>query len=67
MPAKNLMTWDPRTRRWRKLHAGRRHVVSCAQLGAPATKEASVAAANRWWQDRLAAIEAEARPPRREH
>ena len=58
MPVKLEMTWDFDNRRWRKLHRGRRYVVSCRQLGVPETKEASFRAANEWWERKLAEVEA---------
>ena len=58
MPVKLEMTWGPRNRRWRKLHLGRRYVVSCRQLGVPESKDASFRAANAWWEAKLAEIEA---------
>jgi integrase len=44
------MTWVPAGRRWRRVHKGKVYVVSCRQLGAPETKEASWRAANEWWE-----------------
>src|SRR5262249_52435911 len=49
MPKKYRMTWVPSSRRWRKIHQGKLHLVSCRQLGVPETKEASWRAANEWW------------------
>lgn len=43
------MTWEMAKLRWRKMHRGKVHTVSCDALGGPATKEAS-AAANAWWK-----------------
>jgi integrase len=48
------MTWKAATRRWRKLHRGTLHTVSCRQLGVPETKEASWRAANEWWEQQRA-------------
>lgn len=62
MPAKPLMTWEPRPRRWRKMHRGVVYTVSCEALGVPETKESSYQAANAWWQRRRAETEAD-RPP----
>jgi integrase len=53
------MSWEPKTRRWRKLVDGKSYVVSVRQLkragylptDAAETKEASYRAANRWWLD----------------
>ena len=57
MPAAYHMSWEPSTRRWRKMVDGKNHVVSVRQLkragylpaDAAETKEASYRAANRWW------------------
>ncbi len=59
MPASYLMSWEPKSRRWWKQHKGKRHVVSCRQLGAPETKEGSYQLANEWWRARQAAIDGE--------
>lgn len=52
------MTWQASTRRWFKKQKGKMYTVSCRQLGAPETKEGSVAAANTWWEAKLKEIEA---------
>lgn len=64
-----LMCWDRRHRRWWKYKSGhKRFVVSCRQLAGwsgepvPETKEGSYLVANRWWQAKLAEIEAQ-QPP----
>jgi hypothetical protein len=62
------MGWDKRNRRWRIMHEGARHVVSCRQLSVwagkpvPETKEGSYQIANAWWAAKLAEIEGQ-RPP----
>ncbi len=45
-----------------KWHRGKNYSVSCRQLGVEPTKEASYQAANAWWEDKEAEIEAEPRP-----
>lgn len=45
------MTWVASTRRWKKMHRGKMFVVSCRQLDAAETKEASWRAANAWWEE----------------
>ena len=57
MPVSFDLTWDATNKRWRIMHKGQRYVVSCRQLGAPPTKEASYRAANDWWRQKLADIE----------
>ena len=64
-----LMSWDRKHRRWWKYKSGyKRFVVSCRQLSdwsgepVPETKEGSYLVANRWWQAKLAEIEAK-QPP----
>jgi integrase len=52
-----LMTWSKTDRRWHKGYLGRRYAVSPKQLGCPATKEASRAAANEWWEKKRKAID----------
>lgn len=51
MANKYLMTWLPKTKRWKKRHRGRDYFVSCRQLETAPTKEASWRAANQWWLD----------------
>jgi len=51
------MTWQASTRRWFKKHKGQIYAISCRQLGADETKEGSAAAANAWWEAKLAQIE----------
>lgn len=52
MPKNYRMTWVQATRRWTKFYKGKRYFISCRQLGAPETKEASWKAANEWWERR---------------
>jgi len=59
MPASYGLTWEPKSRRWRKQHDGKRVVVSVRELkrlgyladDAAETKESSYQAANSWWAD----------------
>src|SRR5262249_2662701 len=60
---KLLMTWDADTRRWLKKYKGRMYAVSCRQLEAPPTKEASGSAANAWWLRKQAEIDQKASQP----
>lgn len=57
MPAKPKMTWEPKPRRWRKMHKGKLYVVSCRELGVKETKEASYQAADAWWLKKMAEID----------
>ncbi|HKI32903.1 MAG TPA: hypothetical protein VKA46_13710, partial [Gemmataceae bacterium] len=57
MARKLHMTWQASTRRWFKKHKGQIYAISCRQLGADETKEGSAAAANAWWEAKLAQIE----------
>jgi integrase len=59
------MSWDPNQSRWCKMHKGIRYVISCATLGAPATKEGSREAANAWWEKKRAEIDAGGKPAAR--
>jgi hypothetical protein len=59
MPASYLMSWEPTGRRWWKMHARKRYVVSVRQLrkhfnepSIAETKEGSYQWANRWWEER---------------
>lgn len=57
MPKQYRMTWEPGKTRWRKMHKGTLHIVSCAELNAPIyTKEASYKLANAWWERKLAEL-----------
>lgn len=62
MPRNPLMTWEPNSRRWRKLYRGKPYTVSCTQLRVRDTKEASYPHANAWWQAKLAKIQGEPAP-----
>lgn len=55
--AKELMHWT-KQKRWQKRYSGKLYGVSPRQLGTPATKEASRAAANKWWEKKKAEIDA---------
>ena len=39
MPRLFLMTWEPKSRRWRKLYKGKLYTVLCRSLGEPESKE----------------------------
>jgi integrase len=52
MARRLLMTWIPESRRWIKKYKGKMYAVSCKQLDRPETREESVAAANRWWENK---------------
>lgn len=56
VPRKYLMTWEPAPRRWKKIHRGVRHLVTCLELSAPETKEGSYLRANAWWESKLATL-----------
>lgn len=59
MPIPESMNWIPSQRRWSRMYKGQRYYVSARQLGCAAeTKEASVQAANTWWKQTRAAIDA---------
>ena len=49
MAIQDLMTWEPRKDRWRKIYKRKLYTISCYQLGVLSTKEASYKAANAWW------------------
>ncbi len=57
MPARHDLTWEPATKRWKKIYKGKAYTVSCRKLGVLPTKEASYQAANVWWRERLAELE----------
>ena len=63
MAKKNLMGWIRSRATWQKKHKGKLYCVSCRQLDAPPTKAGSMAAANDWWEGKLAEITEEAIPP----
>ncbi len=67
MALKELMGWNPTARRWFKKYAGKMFAVSPRQLGTEATKEASRAAANRWWEAKLAELNPTADAPAPSH
>jgi hypothetical protein len=68
MPAKTELTWEPATRRWRKVYRGRTYTVSCRALGVPHTKQESYQAANAWWLAKRAEIDRLATPhPNAQH
>jgi hypothetical protein len=48
--------------RWVKMFRGKRYRVSCAELGTPATIEASGEAANQWWKRKQAELEGAVTP-----
>src|SRR5262245_51831863 len=50
------MTWAPSKHRWRKMHKGQIHTVSCGALGCAPTKEESYRAANAWWERRFSEL-----------
>ena len=54
------MTWVKARKGWMKKHRGQMYSVSCKQLGTEPTKEASVKAANDWWEKKLGEIDAKA-------
>ena len=56
------MTWEPVKARWKKIFRGKSYTISCTTLGVPPSKTASYQAANAWWEDKKAEIEA-AVPP----
>lgn len=58
------MSWDARSRRWLKEYKGKKYAVSCRQLGTPETKDESYRAANSWWVEKKAEIDAASRPKR---
>ena len=51
------MTWIPARRGWMKEYGGRKLAVSCRQLSAPESKEASYQKANEWWQKKKSEID----------
>src|SRR5262249_48767942 len=56
------MAWIPSRRGWMKEYQGKKYAVSCRQLGVPETKDGSYQAANQWWQQKKAEIDAANRP-----
>jgi integrase len=61
MARPELMTWIPGRRGWMKEYKGKKYAVSCRQLGAPETKEASRQQANAWWTAKKAELDARPR------
>jgi hypothetical protein len=59
---KEEMTWVASQRRWTRMHNGKRYYISAKKLGCPETKEASVAAANRYWIAKQAELDAQPSP-----
>src|SRR5690242_15888982 len=59
MPIRTSMTWEASKRHWRKLDMGKMYTISCRQLHAPETKEASYQAASRWCLTKKAEIDAD--------
>lgn len=59
MPPKELMNWVPTQKRWKKNYRGKPYWVSPRQLGCGPSRSASRAAANRWWETKIAEIDAE--------
>ena len=67
MPANELMTWNKEQKRWFKKYRGRMYSVSPRQLGTSRTRQESRTAANSWWEQKQAELDAlppEARHPR---
>jgi len=62
MPHELLMSYVAAQKRWTKWYRGKTYSVSCKQLGCPASKEGSRAAANQWWESKQAEIDAAAQP-----
>ncbi len=58
MPTAPLMSWEGKPNfRWCKMHRAVRYKVTCDELGAPRTKEGSIAKANAWWLAKKAEID----------
>lgn len=57
MPRQYQMTFVSARKGWMKYHKGKTYAVSCAQLGAPPSKEASYLAANAWWDSKQKELE----------
>ena len=57
MPKKYQMSWEGSPAfRWVKMFKGKRHKVSCKELGMPKTKIESYQAANDWWSKTVAEL-----------
>jgi len=52
------MTWNAKQRRWFKKYKKKQVAISCKELGTAPTKEASRAAANQWWENKLKELQA---------
>lgn len=63
MPARHDLTWEPATKRWKKIHRGKAYTISCKKLGVPPTKEASYQAANEWWRKKQVELDGAAYKP----
>jgi integrase len=63
MPRTLLMSWVPVRRGWMKWYKGHSYSVSCRQLEAEPTKEASWQAANEWWEEKEAELRQRAVAP----
>jgi integrase len=63
MPRTYFMSWVPARRGWMKWYKGHNFSVSCRQLDAEPTKEASWQAANDWWEEKVAELRQQAAVP----
>ena len=59
MPKAVQMTWIKGQKHWTKMHKGVRYYISPKELGTEATMEASVHAANRWWEEKKRSLDME--------
>lgn len=62
MPAKYLMSWDGKQRRWVKMFRGMKYRVFCSELPIGSehhNKEGSYQTANQWWSNKLAEMTAD--------
>ncbi len=59
MPRKELMSWNAREQRWHKRYRGKSYAVSPRKLHCDCSKSASLAAANKWWEQKQADIDGE--------
>ena len=66
MPRSQLMSWEPKPRRWKKIYKGKAYTISCTQLGVDETKEASYKAANEWWTKKRVELDQDL-PPREDY
>jgi integrase len=60
---KYLMTYIPSRKGWMKEYRGKKYAVSCAQLQCAPSKEQSWQAANAWWEQKQADLDAAEKPP----